>query len=154
MAAEREESGDPMSASPHFSVDHARVVAAIAKAERKTAGEIRVLVAREKAEDPVVAARKHFERLGMTRTAARNGVLIFVAPRSHSFAIVGDTAIHERCGQAFWSEVALAMEQRFKQAEFTEGLVSGIEKAGALLADHFPRQPDDRNELPDAIEEA
>lgn len=152
MAAAPEGGGDSMSASPHFSVDHDRVVAAIANAEQRTSGEIRVLVAREKAEDPVQAAQSHFERLGMTRTAARNGVLIFVAPRSHRFAIIGDTAIHERCGQSFWSEVARAMEQRFKQAEFTEGLVNGIEKAGALLAEHFPRQPDDQNELPDKIE--
>lgn len=141
-----------MSASSDFSVDHDQVVAAIAKAEQRTSGEIRVLVAREKAEDPVQAAQSHFERLGMTRTAARNGVLIFVAPRSHRFAIIGDTAIHERCGQSFWSEVARAMEQRFKQAEFTEGLVNGIEKAGGLLAEHFPRRPDDQNELPDKIE--
>lgn len=29
-----------------------------------------------------------------------------------------------------------------------------LTRAGALLAEYFLRQPDDRNELPDAIEEA
>jgi len=44
------------------------------------------------------------------------------------------------------------MTAHFKRGEFTEGLVLGIERAGTLLADHFPRSPDDRNELPDQIE--
>jgi uncharacterized membrane protein len=135
-------------------IDHARVVAAIGAAEQKTSGEIRVLLARHAAPDPVAAAQKHFERLGMTRTAARNGVLFFLAPRSRTFAVIGDTAVHEKCGDAFWRELADAMSAHFQRGDFTAGLVHGIERAGALLAEHFPRQPDDRNELPDEIAEA
>ena len=133
-------------------IDHAKVVAAIAAAESRTSGEIRILVAREKAEEPVLAAEKHFERLGMTQTVERNGVLIFLAPRSHTFAIVGDTAIHEKCGNAFWQELAASMEAQFKRGEFTEGLVNGVQRAGELLAVNFPRRPDDRNELPNQVE--
>lgn len=135
-------------------IDHDRVVAAIGAAEGKTSGEIRVLLARRKADDPVAAAQAHFERLGMTRTAARNGVLIFLAPRSRTFAVIGDTAIHEKCGDAFWTELATAMTEHFKRGDFTAGLVHGIDRAGALLAEHFPRSADDVNELPDTIEEA
>ena len=135
-------------------IEHDRVVAAIATAELRTSGEIRVVVAREKADEPVAAAQRQFERLGMTKTAARNGVLIFFAPRSHTFAIVGDTGVHQKCGDSFWKNVASAMEDQFKRGEFTNGLVTGIERAGALLAEHFPRSPDDRNELPNTIEEA
>ena len=136
------------------SIDHARVVAAIEAAEQRTSGEIRVLVARHAAEDPVAAAQKHFERLGLTGTAARNGVLLFVAPKSRTFAVVGDTAIHERCGDAFWRELAAAMTETFQRGDFTGGLVLGVERAGALLAGHFPRQPADRDELPNQVEEA
>jgi uncharacterized membrane protein len=141
-----------MSAKPD--IDHVRVVAAIGAAEQRTSGEIRVLVSAEPAEDPIAAARKQFERLGMTRTAARNGVLIFVAPPSHTFAVIGDTGIHEKCGDAFWGELAAAMTEHFKRGDFTDGLVLGIHRAGELLAQHFPRRPDDRNELPDQIERA
>jgi uncharacterized membrane protein len=150
----REGAGEIMSlftADP--SIDHARVVAAIARAEALTSGEIRILIAREKAADPLAAAQRHFGRLGMTQTTARNGVLIFLAPRSHAFAIVGDIGIHDKCGDEFWRGVASTMEHLFKRGEFTEGLVKGVEVAGALLAAHFPRPPDDRNELPDHIEE-
>jgi uncharacterized membrane protein len=136
------------------SIDHDRVVAAIAAAELKTSGEIRVLIARQRAEDPMAAATAHFERLGMTATAERNGVLIFLAPKSHTFAVIGDRGVHEKCGESFWKLLAAAMELHFKRGEFTAGLEHGIEKAGALLAEYFPRKPDDRNELPDRVEEA
>lgn len=133
-------------------LDHDRVVAAIDAAERLTSGEIRVFVSRELAPEPVAAARRQFELLGMTETAARNGVLIFVAPRSHTFAVLGDTAVHEKCGDAFWRELADAMSGHFQRGEFTGGLELGIARAGELLAHHFPRQPDDRNELPNRVE--
>jgi uncharacterized membrane protein len=135
-------------------IDHARIVAAIQQAEARSSGEIRVLVARQKSADPLTTARAHFERLGMTKTKARNGVLIFLAPASRNFAIIGDTAVHEKCGDAFWRLLAAAMELHFKRGEFTAGLLHGVEKAGALLAEHFPPDPNDKNELPDTVEEA
>lgn len=140
--------------SSHPPVDQKRVLAAIEAAERSTSGEIRVVIAREEAPDPVVAAQRHFERLGMTETAQRNGVLIFFAPPSHTFAVIGDRGVHEQCGDTFWSELSAAMTERFKSGDFTGGLVLGIERAGELLAKHFPRQGDDKNELPNKIEEA
>ena len=140
--------------STDLAVDHARVTTAIVAAERRTSGEIRVLVVRGNAEDPVAVARKHFERLEMHRTKARNAVLILVAPRSRTFAVVGDVGVHEKCGDAFWSELAAAMTEHFKRGDFTGGLVVGIERAGALLEEFFPRAADDRNELPDQVEEA
>ncbi len=133
-------------------IDHARVESAVAAAERRTSGEIRVLVSRATVEDPVAEAQKHFARLGMHATAARNGVLILLAPRSRAYAVIGDRAIHEKCGDAFWTELAVAMGDAFKRGDFTAGLVLGVERAGELLAAHFPRQSDDRNELSDQVE--
>jgi uncharacterized membrane protein len=124
-------------------LDHARVVAAIGAAERLTSGEIRVLIARHKAADPVASAQGQFGRLGLANSPQRNGVLIFVAPRSRSFAVIGDQGVHARCGDAFWAELAAAMSVHFRRGDFTEGLVHGIERAGELLAAHFPRSPDD-----------
>ena len=44
------------------------------------------------------------------------------------------------------------MTEYFKLSKFTEGIVSAIQKAGTLLAEHFPRRTADKNELPDAVE--
>jgi uncharacterized membrane protein len=124
-------------------VDHDRVVAALAAAEAGTSGEIRVLIARHAAKDPVAAAQRYFDSLGMAASAHRNGILIFVAPPSRTFAVIGDQAVHEVCGDAFWTALSAAMADRFRAGEFTDALVHGIEEAGRLLGQSFPRGPGD-----------
>ena len=90
----------------------------------------------------------------MAATAERNGVLIYVAPRSQRFAVLGDTGIHEKCGAGFWKEIAAAMEHDFREGRYTDGLLKGIAAAGDALARFFPRtEAADRNELPDQISE-
>jgi uncharacterized membrane protein len=132
-------------------LEHDKIVAAIRSAEKKTSGEIRVFISRHKPDDVLAAAESQFARLAMHKTKERNGVLIFVAPVAHKFAIVGDTAVHAKCGDVFWRDVAAEMSGRFKKGEFTSGILHAIEKAGELLAEHFPRRPDDKNELPDDV---
>lgn len=135
------------------SVDQAQVVEAIAAAEARTSGEIRVVVSRDLCDEPVARAREAFQRHGMTATRERNAVLIFIAPRSQRFAIVGDEGVHQRCGDTFWREVAEDVGHHFRQGDFTGGLVAAVHRVGEILAQHFPRRPDDVNELPDAVEE-
>ncbi len=130
---------------------HDDLVAAIRSAEQKTSGEIRVFISHKKVEDALGAAQAAFLRLGMTKTRHRNGVLIFVAPRTQEFAVIGDEAVHQRCGDEFWQALASEMSGHFKKAEFTRGILHGIRKAGELLAAHFPRQSGDGNELPDSV---
>lgn len=130
---------------------HDDIVAAIRAVERRTSGEIRVFISRKVVHDPVGAAQQSFLELGMDKTRRRNAVLIFLAPRTRQFAVIGDAGVHEKCGDAFWQELARAMVEQFRKSEFTQGILHGVEKAGELLAQHFPRLPDDRNELPDRI---
>jgi uncharacterized membrane protein len=135
-------------------LDHDRIVAAIRAAEDRSRGEVRVHVARKAIKDPQRAAAVLFEKLGMHATGERNGVLLFVAPASQRFAVVGDKGIHEKMGPDFWKDVAAAMEEDFRQGRFTDGIVKGVVKAGDALATHFPRtgRPD-VNELPDEVSE-
>jgi uncharacterized membrane protein len=119
-------------------IDHARVDEAIREAEKTTSGEIRVVVARHRTGNPVAAAQRHFDKLGLARAGHRHAVLILVSPRSRNFAVVGDKGVHERCGESFWTELAAAMGGYFRRGEFTEGVVHGVGRAGALLAEHFP----------------
>jgi uncharacterized membrane protein len=120
-------------------IPHETLIEAIRAAEQKTSGEIRVLVSHKKVTDAVAVAQKEFLRLGMNQSAQRNGVLIFVAPRSHKFAVIGDEGVHAKCGDVFWQRLAKAMTDYFRKSEFTEGLIHGVQKAGELLAEHFPR---------------
>ena len=135
-------------------IDHDRIVNAIGEAEAKTSGEIRVFVQRGKLDvDPLPVARKKFHRLGMEKTRARNAVLIFVAPRARKFAVIGDQAIHEKCGEEFWRGVVDEMRNHFRGEKFTEALIHGIKEVGAVLAAHFPRRSTSSNELPDEVAE-
>jgi len=131
---------------------HDDIVAAIREAEKKTSGEIRVFISRKPVADPVPAAQAHFVEMGMEKTRDRNGVLIFVAPRAHKFAVVGDLGVHARCGEEFWKQMAAEMSGHFRNSEFTSGILHGIKKAGEVLGEHFPRRPGDRNQLSDDIE--
>jgi uncharacterized membrane protein len=119
---------------------HDTLVTALREAELKTSGQIRVLISHKSVADPVAAAQEEFVRLGMVQSPERNGVLIFVAPRSHKFAVIGDEAVHAKCGDEFWQKLAEAMTGYFRKSEFTEGIIHGVKKAGELLAEHFPKQ--------------
>jgi uncharacterized membrane protein len=127
------------------------IVEAIREAELRTSGEIRVYIAKENASDPMPAAIAQFERMGMTQTQERNGVLIFVAPKSQTFAIIGDEGVHRYVGQEFWNEVSEEMRSRFRD-DPTAAITHAVARASVHLARHFPRRADDKNELPDAVE--
>jgi uncharacterized membrane protein len=132
-------------------LDRKVIETAIRAAESRTSGEICVIIHHEPVVDAVAVARGEFIRRGMQKTLERNAVLILVAPASQNFAVIGDEAVHQKCGEEFWPEMVAAMSGLFKQGRFTEGLVQGIERAGTLLAKHFPHRPDDQNELPDRV---
>src|SRR5690349_12725330 len=120
-------------------LDHDKVVAAVRAAEQKTSGEIRVFISRHSPEDPIAEAQRDFDKLGMGKTKEKNGVLIFVAPRARKFAVIGDSGVHAKCGNAFWQALASEMTGHFKAGAFTEGIIHAVTKAGELLAEHFPR---------------
>jgi uncharacterized membrane protein len=135
------------------SIDDARVRAAIEQAERQTSGEIVVSVASYFWGNIHKVARKTFARLSVSRTAARNGVLFFIVPSRRKFVVLGDQGIHEKVGQEFWELVASHLTEHFREGEFTEGLVHGIEEVGHQLAAYFPYdRSTDINELPDDID--
>ncbi len=127
------------------------IVAAIAAAEQKSSGEIRVFIAHRHVDDVMAAAWKQFQQLGMEKTKNRNGVLLYFAPRARQFAVVGDQGIHEKCGPAFWQDVSTAMTHQLKQGKYTEAVVEAVTRVGDLLAQHFPPDPDNPNELSNEI---
>jgi len=136
-------------------LEHDRIIQAIREAESKTSGEIRVLIQRGKLKsDPLVAAQSKFHRLGMHKTSERNAVLIFVAPRVHKLAVVGDNAIHEKCGDEFWQRVVERMRTHFQNEKFSDALIGAVKEVGTVLAGHFPKTSGDTNELPDDVIES
>ena len=101
---------------------------AISEAEKKTAGEIRVFVTKEAIENPIAAAEKEFIKLGMTATELRNGVLIYVAPKSQTYAIIGDKGVHEKCGAHFWEHITKEMRALFKDRKRARYTAIAVER--------------------------
>ena len=89
----------------------------------------------------------------MHKTSERNGVLIFLAPRAQKFAVIGDEAIHQKCGAEYWQNVVDRMREHFREERFSEAIVTGISEVGTALAAHFPKTAGSSNELPDDIVE-
>jgi uncharacterized membrane protein len=135
------------------SIDTERVESAIARAEQRTSGEIRVSIAPWFAGDVQRTAEQAFVRLGMADTRERNGVLFFVVPARKKFAILGDEGVHARVGQAFWDELRALISATFHEDRYTEGLVAAIERVGDRLAEHFPAaERANPDELPNTVD--
>ena len=123
------------------------ISAAIAAAERKTSGEVRVHIEKKCKRDALQEAEMWFGKLGMHKTRDRNGILIYLAVESRVFAVYGDKGIHEKVYQQFWDEITADLESKFREGLFTEGLVDVIHRTGEQLQKYFPLSANDKDEL-------
>jgi uncharacterized membrane protein len=132
-------------------LDQPRVVDAISAAEKSTSGELRVHIQPKAGADIRAVAERTFERLGMTKTALRNGVLLFIACEEQRFTILGDSSIDAQVPAGFWDDIAAKLTIRFKAGEYTDGIVEAIRSAGEQLGHYFPRAEGDVDELTNEI---
>ena len=65
-------------------------------------------------------------------------MLILVAPKARRFAIIGDRALHQEVGDAFWRDVVANTEPYFARGALLDGIVYAIGRAGEALRAHFP----------------
>ena len=127
------------------------IVDAIISAELNTSGEIRVHIERKTKISHYNRSVELFHKLKMNETAAKNGVLIYVAVEDKKFVIYGDTAIDAVVADDFWDAIKDSMQKQFKQGNFKQGIIEGILKTGEALKLHFPWQENDKDELPNEI---
>ena len=134
-------------------LDHDRIVAAIREAESRSRGEVRVHVSSQKVDDAQAAARAQFEKLGMTDTAERNGVLIYVAPASPDLR--GDRRSRDRRAvrPVVLDRGGGGHAGRLPPRPLHGRPGQGRERTGQALAEKFPRTrgPADRDELSDTV---
>ena len=134
------------------SADREAIIQAIKSAEVSTSGEIQVHIESRCKGEVLDRAVQVFDTLKMHQTKDRNGVLFYLAVVDKRFAILGDKGINDAVAEDFWENIKEHMASLFKQGQFTQGLIDGIQMAGEQLGQHFPYQGDsDINELPDEI---
>ncbi len=131
--------------------DEQEIVQAIVSAEKNTSGEIRVHIEERLEKAPLDRAQEVFFELHMNETKDRNGVLFYVCVADKKFAIIGDEGIDKVVESDFWDCTKDIVISNFKEANFKNGLVEGILRAGERLKKYFPYQSDDVNELSNEI---
>ncbi len=142
-----------MRSARHFfsRIEKDNIKNAIGRAEMNSSGEIRVHIENHCIGDVLDRAAYLFDQLEMKKTAMRNGVLFYLAVKDRKFSVIGDAGINAAVEEHFWEEIKESMTDFFKQGNFAEGLIAGIETTGKKLKAYFPYQDDDVNELPDDI---
>lgn len=133
------------------SEEEQEIVAAISMAEKETSGEIRVHIEKTTSKVPYDRALEVFVELKMHETELKNGVLIYLAVADKQFVICGDKGINDVVPADFWDTTKDAMLSHFKNSDFKQGLIDGIQKAGNQLKNYFPWQEGDTNELSNEI---
>ena len=131
--------------------DEQEIVQAIVSAEKNTSGEIRVHIEERSEKAPLDRAQEVFFELHMNETKDRNGVLFYVCVADKKFAIIGDEGIDKVVKSDFWDCTKDIVISNFKEANFKNGLVEGILRAGERLKKYFQYQSDDMNELSNEI---
>ncbi len=129
---------------------------AIKASETTHVGEIRFVVEGALHSTPLFkgqSARERaidvFSQLRIWDTEHNNGVLIYLLLADRDVEIVADRGIHAKVGTREWENICRKMETAFKQANYEDGVVSGIQAVTQRLLKHFPASGAGQNELPD-----
>jgi putative membrane protein len=85
------------------------------------------------------------------RTRGRVGVLLYVSLAEHRAEIVADAAIHGKVTDDCWGEAMAMLVAGLRRDDPAGGMADAIARIGEILAEQFPRQAHDVNELPDRL---
>ncbi len=132
--------------------DEERVVDAIRRAEQGNRGEVMVHVERFCAGgDALARAARLFESLGMRRTAADTGVLLYVASADRKVAVFAGQGLYGAAEPEFWRSVTDAVADGARKGDLVAGLEEGLARVGGLLLTAAPGEDVAGNELPDRV---
>jgi len=132
------------------------IEAAIKASETRHRGELRFAI--ESALPVHLVMRGHtsrqraldiFSQLKVWDTDENSGVLIYVLLAEHKLEIVADRGITHRVEQKEWNAIAHTMESAYRNGDFLNGSLAGIDAITRLLDQHFPPGHRNPNELPD-----
>ena len=96
-------------------------------------------------------AREQFFAQGLHLTRARTGVLIFVAVAEHYVEIIADQGIDSQVPPGTWDAAVSDFVAQVRAGRVADGFLAAIAAVGDHLAKHFPRAPDDTDELPNRL---
>ncbi len=113
----------------------------------------RLFVSRQEMQDEVrTAAMAGFYQKGLHRTRDETGVLIYISIFERMVWVLGDRGINDKVVQDSWKEIVSIITDGIRNKKQGDAICRAVERAGGILAAHFPIKPRDRDELPNLIE--
>lgn len=92
-----------------------------------------------------------FQAAAAGRTAGKTGVLIYLSLGERRAEIIADEAVLKATDDHSWGEAMTVLLADVKEGKTADGICAAIECVGKVLAEHFPRTADHRNEIPDKL---
>jgi uncharacterized membrane protein len=128
----------------------------ISKVEQKTCGEIRLSLREkrnffEKLYKCHELAVRDFEKMGMTHTKDKTGILVFIIFGERYYDILADEGIYNKIPDSTWNNLESKLIDEFKSGGYLNGILHIVDRMGEVLSKEFPRTSDDVNELPDEV---
>jgi putative membrane protein len=96
-------------------------------------------------------AEVEFYEHGHGMTTGRSAILIFLSLMERRVVVLGDVNIASKLPKETWDGVIKLVTTGISKDRLAHGFCDGILKCGSILAQHFPRAPDDSNEIKDEL---
>ena len=92
-----------------------------------------------------------FTEQGLHHTKDHTGILILVSLLEHRVEILADRGINAKVETGTWQEIVHILTGGLKSGQACDAFCKAIERCGEILATHFPRAADDKDELPNRL---
>ena len=86
---------------------------------------------------------------GLDCTKQRNAILIYVSEFERRVGLWADEGIHQKLGKDQWALHQKTIAKGLREGTGVDTIIRVVEILGGLLAQHYPKTADDKNELPD-----
>jgi putative membrane protein len=96
-------------------------------------------------------AKAQFYSQGVQLTPHHSGVLFFVSLAERYVEIVADKGIHGKIGEARWRGIVDLFLDKVRHGRVVDGFVAAIDACGAAMAEHYPPDPNEPDELSDGL---
>ncbi len=97
------------------------------------------------------SAFRLFAESGLHDTVSHSGILIYISVLERQVRIIADSGINKKISQDMWNLLADDLTAGLGEKKYEAAIVGTVQKCGELLAQHFPAQKTEGNELPNSL---
>lgn len=94
-------------------------------------------------------AEVEFYEAGLNETQGSTGILIFVSLMERQVVVLADKSIATRLPPETWSSLVNELVSDIRKKQMAVGFAKAVQSCGKILAQHFPAQAENPNELKD-----